>query len=320
MEHFPDEIRILDTQSVLPLDPGDEFEDVDRVEIQIAARQRRVIGNGRGIEILELQVSDEERFQLEAKSSAGYSRSCVRGCHQDEAYNTMPEEPATIGGSFMAITRMTLLTLAAALGIALLAVPPFTPPALADEPSMTIKEGVLDEIDLKVLQLPKDVGLLIRKFTSDRADLGTAEKGDNPKRVEAAQMMQREAPRMFGETLIQTLTLGGAFKFTKESEESASDDALVVEGRFTMINPGSRAKRYWGGFGAGKSGIAVEGAVKNSKGEVLATFKHMRHSGFGLGGGDYVKFLSDDTKDVARDIAVFLKRWATGGDLHKEAD
>ena len=81
---------------------------------------------------------------------------------------------------------------------------------------------------------------------------------------------------------------------------------------------GSRAKRWALGFGAGKSGIAVEGTIKNAKGEVLAEFKHMRHSGIGIAGGDYVKFLSDDTKDVARDIGLFLKRWASGGDLKEK--
>jgi len=183
---------------------------------------------------------------------------------------------------------------------------------------MTIREGVLDEIELKSLGLPKDVGVIVRKFSAERADLGTAEKGDNPKRVEAAKMMQREAPRMLGETLVETLSLGGTFVFAKESEETPPENAVVVEGRFTMINPGSRAKR-WVAPGAGKSGIAVEGTVKNAKGEVLAEFRHTRHSGIGLAGGDYVKFLSDDTKDVARDMAVFLKRWATGGNLHEEA-
>jgi len=91
--------------------------------------------------------------------------------------------------------------------------------------------------------------------------------------------------------------------------------ALIIEGRFTVMNPGSKAKRYWGGFGAGKSGVGVEGKVTAAAGNVLAEFKHRKHSGIGLAGGDYFKFMSDDTKDVGEDIARFLGAWATGKSL-----
>jgi len=189
---------------------------------------------------------------------------------------------------------------------------------VAEEQTMSIREGVLDEIELKAVMLPKDSTVLVRLFNADRADLGTAEAGDNQKRVDAAKMMQRESPDMLAEAIVSTLQLGGAFVSAKKTADAPTGKDLVVEGTFTMINPGKRAMR-WVAPGAGKSGIAVDGTVKNAKGEVLATFKHMRHSGIGLGGGDYVKFLTDDTKDVGHDIAVFLKRWATGGDLHADA-
>ena len=93
---------------------------------------------------------------------------------------------------------------------------------------------------------------------------------------------------------------------------------MVVEGRFVAIEPGSKAKRYWGGFGAGKSGVQVSGTVKDSSGKVLAEFTHMKNSGIGMFGGNYVKFLSDDTRDVGQDIATFLGRWAGGEDLQKD--
>lgn len=208
---------------------------------------------------------------------------------------------------------MTALAAAALIAVA---------PAGAEEKTggTVIEEGVLDKIVLKEASMPSGVGVVIRRFPADKADLGTAEKGDNQRRVDAAKLMQNEAPRLFEETLLNALSTGAAFKFAKASQDEAPTDAIVVEGRFTMINPGSRAKRYWGGFGAGKSGIAVEGTVKTSSGKVLAEFEHKRHSGFGVGGGDYVKFLTDDTRDVARDVAIFLKRWATGGDLSRDAD
>ncbi|HZE88478.1 MAG TPA: DUF4410 domain-containing protein [Verrucomicrobiae bacterium] len=192
--------------------------------------------------------------------------------------------------------------------------------ARTEEPTMSIREGVLDEIEIKALILPKDSRVVVRPFDASRADLGTAEAGDNQKRVDAAKMMQRESPDMLADALVNTLELGGAFAGAKKTADAPGAKDLVVEGKIVMINPGSRAKRMTlVAAGKGKSGIGVEGTVKNAKGDVLATFRHTRHSGIGLAGGDYVKFLSDDTKDVGHDIAVFLKRWATGGDLHADA-
>jgi hypothetical protein len=116
-----------------------------------------------------------------------------------------------------------------------------------------------------------------------------------------------------------TLLESGRFKEVLPADTATlPEGTLVVEGRFLRIDPGSRAKRYLASFGAGKSTVQVTGTVKDASGNVVAEFTHMRHSGIGIGGGDYVKFLSDDTRDVGHDIARFLARWASGEDLHKD--
>ena len=66
--------------------------------------------------------------------------------------------------------------------------------------------------------------------------------------------------------------------------------------------------------------MGIEGRISKPSGETLAEFKHRRHSGIGIGGGDYFKFLSDDTKDVGTDIGKFLNAWARGMRLDKELD
>ena len=65
-----------------------------------------------------------------------------------------------------------------------------------------------------------------------------------------------------------------------------SGDTLLVEGKFVEMDPGSRAKRYLVGFGAGKSGVTVEGSVKAPDGMLLATFKQRRIGVMGAAGGD----------------------------------
>jgi len=185
---------------------------------------------------------------------------------------------------------------------------------------MNISEGVLDEIHLKVATLRGGVPVLIRPFSTDGVNPGTGgADAKNEKRSDAVKELVKIGPGLLAESFKKTLIDGGRFKAVLPAgTETLPEDAVVVEGRFVAIEPGSKAKRYWGGFGAGKSGVQVSGTVKDSSGKVLAEFTHMKNSGIGMFGGNYVKFLSDDTRDVGQDIATFLGRWAGGEDLQKD--
>lgn len=83
--------------------------------------------------------------------------------------------------------------------------------------------------------------------------------------------------------------------------------ALIVRGKVTQMNPGSQALRYWVGFGAGQSRVEISGEVLDAASNtVLARFAHARSSGIGAFGGDYQKFLTDDTRDVGEDVGKML--------------
>lgn len=106
-----------------------------------------------------------------------------------------------------------------------------------------------------------------------------------------------------------------AFMEAKHSVEPVlSDDkvpaagkVLIVRGTVTQMNPGSQALRYWVSFGAGQSRVQVSGEVVDAEsGTVLARFVHARSSGIGVWGGDYQKFLTDDTGDVGEDVGKML--------------
>jgi len=183
---------------------------------------------------------------------------------------------------------------------------------------MNIEDGALDEIHLQVQSISGQVPVVIHLFSIDGTDFGTGDEGGKEKRVLAAETMEKIAPQMLADSLKAELQQGGAFgpvTIAGADGGSVPDGALVIEGHFVSINPGSRAKRYWVGFGAGASGVGITGKVTDASGKVLAEFKHRKHSGIGIGGGDYVKFLSDDTQDVGKDVAFFLTTWARGGDL-----
>ena len=69
------------------------------------------------------------------------------------------------------------------------------------------------------------------------------------------------------------------------------------------------------GFGAGKSGVTVEGSIKAPDGSLLANFKQRRIGVMGVAGGDSMGKLVSDTKDIAEDLAKFLSAWAKGNKL-----
>ena len=85
---------------------------------------------------------------------------------------------------------------------------------------------------------------------------------------------------------------------------------LVIRAKILEINPGSRAARYFAGFGAGAAGAKLEGeVVDGSTGEVLAKFTQERRSGTGSAGGGYEELLNRDLRAIGEDIARMLKEF-----------
>jgi hypothetical protein len=148
---------------------------------------------------------------------------------------------------------------------------------------MDIEGGILDEIHLKVAALSPGVQVVIRKFSTQGASLGTAEEKDAPPhRTEAISAIQKVAPDFLLDALTAELKTQGVFKelITQEAAP-VPENAVVVEGQFVLFDPGSRAKRYWGGFGAGKC-VGVEGKITNAA--ETSPSSSTASLGIGLGG------------------------------------
>jgi hypothetical protein len=189
----------------------------------------------------------------------------------------------------------------------------------AQAPLKTIEDGVLDNIQLFVpaLEQVTDLTVVMKPFDASLADLGTGGKDGKEARQEESKTMQNEGPRVLAERFASTLEKSGPFKSVRvlKADERVPDRALVVEGRFVTIDPGSRAKRYFAGFGAGKSSVKVVGAVKDSTGRTIATFDQRRVGTMGIGGGDSLGKLMSDCRSIGEDIAKFLARWGRGDTL-----
>jgi hypothetical protein len=178
--------------------------------------------------------------------------------------------------------------------------------AQGGKPVKTVESGVLDKIELFVDKAPAATAVVMRPFSATDADITEGEKKEETKTIQA------EGPHMLAEQFVAKLRELGPFKDVSILDTGdAPENALVVSGKFIEADPGSRAKRYLVGFGSGKSGVTVQGSVSDAKGTTLATFQQRRVGVMGAFGGDSLKKLTADTKDIGEDLAKFLNAWAT---------
>lgn len=88
----------------------------------------------------------------------------------------------------------------------------------------------------------------------------------------------------------------------------AGAGGLLLRGHVVEMDPGSRAARYWGGFGAGAARTKIEGElVDSASGRVLLRFTQERRSGVGVGGGNYVNLLNRNLRTIGEDLGNVLK-------------
>jgi len=190
---------------------------------------------------------------------------------------------------------------------------------LAQEPVKKIEDGVLDRIELYApsLENAKTLTVVIKPFDASTADLGTGGKEGKKARQEEAEAMQEQGPKVLASRFVDALQGKDIFKAVRLAgdNDAVEGPAIVVEGKFVTLDPGSRAKRYFAGFGAGKSSVKVTGVIKDPSGKTLATFTQRRVGAMGFGGGDSLGKLMSDSRKIGEDIAEFLSKWARGDDL-----
>ncbi|MEZ5330774.1 MAG: DUF4410 domain-containing protein [Thermoanaerobaculia bacterium] len=188
--------------------------------------------------------------------------------------------------------------------------------AAAEDVDRKIEEGALDWIHLTAAPPGQDSVVVVREFDAGGADLGTGAEGGGENHVQAAAMMQAQAPGLVAREIARSAKEDGPFpEAYVDAGERLPANALVIEGRFTTLNPGSKAKRYFAGFGAGKGVMEIEGRVTNADGDVLAEFRQKRLTVMGVFGGDYESKMRADCERFGDDVASFLRAWARGESL-----
>jgi hypothetical protein len=92
--------------------------------------------------------------------------------------------------------------------------------------------------------------------------------------------------------------------------EDGTQGTLLIRGKVTLMDPGSRAARYWAGFGAGAARSEIEAEIVDAQsGEVLLRFTQERRSGVGAFGGDYEDLMQRNLVAIGRDAAKILREF-----------
>lgn len=158
----------------------------------------------------------------------------------------------------------------------------------------------IDELEIvEAFKLSDYSKVVVEPFDTD--DTPLPEKDDNT--YEPVQEVLKDPAAPFAEGL------GGEIEGVKVSQGSGGkgEGTLVVRTKVLTLDPGSRAARYWAGFGAGAARAEVSGEVVDAAtGKVLLRFKQERRSGVGVAGGDYVKLMQRNLRTIGEDVALIL--------------
>lgn len=165
--------------------------------------------------------------------------------------------------------------------------------------------GDMDEVEVvETFRLADYQRLLVADF--DTAGTPLPERDDNT--FEPVQEVLADV----GEPLLNGLreTLPGVAVEQQTEDGGAAEGALLLRGKVLEMDPGSRAARYWAGFGAGAARAKLQGEVVDAaSGRVLLRFTQERRSGVGMGGGNYVNLMRRNLYSIGEDLGSGLGRF-----------
>lgn len=159
----------------------------------------------------------------------------------------------------------------------------------------------IDELEIvKKFKASDYKNIVVQPFKTD--DVKLPDKDDNT--YEPVKKVLASATEGF----VQGLRGAVDQKVTMAEKASKSSDTLVIRGKVETMNPGSKAARYWGGFGAGAAATKITGEIVDARtNQVLAKFTQERRSGVGVMGGDYQELMQRNLNKIGDDVANILK-------------
>jgi hypothetical protein len=162
----------------------------------------------------------------------------------------------------------------------------------------------IDEIEIvKPLKLSDYARIVVIPFDTSATPL--------PEKTEKSYATIKSVLAGYSLTLAEALRPELKAKLDVDTADKAPKSAktLIVRGTVIDLSPGSRAKRYLAGYGAGAAGTKLSGEIVDAKtGDVLIRFTQERRSGgtFKFGGGNDMDVMRDSIHAQGQDIAHIL--------------
>lgn len=145
------------------------------------------------------------------------------------------------------------------------------------------------------------------KVVVEPLDVSRTPPPEDADMVERVSKVLAEATAPFQEELRKELT-----GLQLAAEKGDGKGTLIVRGRVITMDPGSRAKRIFVGYGAGAARAAIEGEIVDAAtGEVLLRFTQERRSGlerFGRG-SSYEEIMNRNLAKLGEDVANILEQF-----------
>lgn len=163
----------------------------------------------------------------------------------------------------------------------------------------------IDQIEiLQSFKLADYKEIVIAPFTSEGVKL--PDKDDNS--YDSARRALAESPEYLAGGL--NGLLDQKVYLLGDDKEPKKAGVLLIRAKVTVMDPGSRAARYWVGFGAGAARTEIEAEIIDTKtGETLLRFTQQRRSGVGAYGGDYEELMQRNLNTIGEDVAHMLREF-----------
>ena len=159
----------------------------------------------------------------------------------------------------------------------------------------------LDEVEIKQLFKLSDYdNVTVQPFNS--ADVPMPDKDNN------TYQPTMDAQSKFNERYLAQVQEDFKPLLVSDSDKSISGKTLLIRGSLVQLDPGSKAARYFVGFGAGHATVGIKCELVDAKsGTVLVEMTQARAGSGGMFGGGYNKLLRELTEEVADDTVTLAK-------------
>ena len=178
-------------------------------------------------------------------------------------------------------------------------------PAFGQEAAIAKPDILTEETILTTTRLSSYSTLVIRDFNTEGAEYSRVDDEERAK-IDA---MKPILSRTITDNVEMQLKIKKLFSTILINAEP-KENAVILEGAFTEFNAGSRALKFFVGFGAGMAYLKIKGRLIDAQtGQELAVFVD-RETGYreAIGMESYLDLFPHQAKSLGENIAEFIEK------------